>query len=295
MIKFFPGGEEEASNYTYNCDRYFTPICPFCGRLSDIKTSPNRINRIHGVSCVCKDGVSVPNKVIRILMEQCLELGLISSYEKEHKEYDEKGNLRRFDMKFFDLENNPYFVEMDGGRHGYIIKEHSNKEMVFLPAKLFYPDLMKDRIAERLNIPLIRIDCFYSDVEYIRKNIYESKLNNVINLDAIDWLKIEDICFKSIMTDVCNYKKENPESFASQIAEIFNISSTTVRTYLKRGTKLGLCEYSAEEESERSNNIEKDWYQSVGVYVENLDTLESWTFKTKTDFCDNSKDILDGD
>lgn len=103
MVKFFPGGEEEASNYTRSCSKKFTPICPECGRLSDRKISPNQLDRLHTVSCICKDGVTVPNKVIRGLMEQALELNLITSYEKEYKEADENGITRRFDMKFYDL------------------------------------------------------------------------------------------------------------------------------------------------------------------------------------------------
>lgn len=68
-----------------------------------------------------------------------------------------------------------------------------------------------------------------------------------------------------------------------------------MRDYWKRGTKLGLCNYDPIAEAHRSNIRNKDLYQSVGVYVENLDTNESWTFKTKTEFCSKSQEILDGD
>lgn len=210
MVKYFQGGESEASNYTKSCRKPFRPICPFCGRVSDKDTTPNQLGRLHGIGCICKDGVTMPNKMIRGLMEQALSLNMISSYEKEYVEYDERGVQRRFDMKFYDLNNNPYFVEMDGGRHGNIKREHSNKEFVFLPAKLFVSDLMKDNIAKKLNIPLIRIDCYKSNVDYIKENIYKSDLANILDLDKIDWLQLEDICFSSLMVDICNYKNAFP-------------------------------------------------------------------------------------
>lgn len=295
MVKFFPGGEKEASNYTKSCSNKFTPICPFCGRISETKISPNQLSRLHGISCVCNDGISIPNKIIRAIMEQAFNKSMISSYEKEHKEYDENGILRRFDMKFFDINGNPFFVEMDGGFHGEIKRKHSNKKMKFLPAKMFIADIMKDNIAENLGIPLIRIDCYKSDIEYIKQNLYDSELANIINLNNIDWTSIENICFSNIMRDVCIYKNEHPKVFVPEIAKKFELSDATIRNYLKRGTKLGICNYNPQEESKRRNSLNTNWHQSVGVYVENLDTGESWEFKTKTDFCNESQYILDGD
>ena len=296
MVKYFPGGEEEASNYTANTNsKSFIPICPFCGRLGDKPTTPNKIYHLHGISCICKDGISIPNKMIRGLMEQALKLGIISSYEKEYKEFDENGIIRRFDIKFFDLYNNPYFIEMDGGGHGYIIRKHSNKPFTPLPAKMFYSDLMKDNIAAELMIPLIRIDCFKSDTDYIMNELYKSELSAIINLDKIDWIKLEEICFNSLMTDVCNYRNENPELFSSEVAEIFGISPDSVKDYWKKGTKLGLCEYNPEKEFNRRNSLKRNWHNSIKLYVENLDDGKSWAFDSMSEFCRDSSQYLDGD
>ena len=293
MIKYFPGGKDEASNYTRSCSRKFTPICPFCGRLSDTQISPNRLDRLHGISCICKDGISMPNKLIRGLMEQALNLGLISKYEKEYKETDIHGTVRRFDMLFYDLNNRPYFVEMDGGRHGYIMKKHSTEKWTILPAKLFFSDYMKDIIAEKMDIPLIRIDCFKSNVDYIKNNIYKSDLKSVINLDRIDWMQLEDLCFGNIMKDICDYKRNNPELFTPQIAEKFGVSSGSVRDYLKRGTKLGLCYYNPSKEFERSNALPRKKSNAIKVYVENLNNGETWNFNSITELCQSSYFIFD--
>lgn len=293
MVEFFPGGKEEASNYTKSCARKFTPICPKCGRISDKTTTPNRLYKTHTIACVCKDGVSIPNKVIRNLMEQALELGMITSYEKEFKDIDERGIIRRFDMKFVDINNNPYFIEMDGGGHGDIQQKHGR--IKFIPSRLFVPDFMKDRLAKKLNIPLIRIDCFKSEIEYIKNNIYGSELSNILDLNKIDWVELERNCFKSIMVDICKYKNDHPDSFAPEVAKLFNTTPQSVRTYWKRGVVLGLCEYDPTNESRRKNSIQTKPPQSVGLYILNLDTNEDWIFQSKKDFFKQSKNILDGD
>lgn len=272
MVKYFPGGEEEASNFTRSCSKTFTPICPFCGRVSDIQISPNRLYHQHGISCICKDGITIPNKIIRNIMEQALRLNMISSFEKEYKLYDERGTLRKFDMYFADINQIPYLVEMDGGKHSYIKRNHSKKKFCFVPAKSLLIDDLKDNIAKNMGITLIRIDCFKSDVDYIKDNIYKSTLFDIINLDRIDWLEVEEICYGNIIEEVCKYKRDHPEVFAPEVCDMFDISSTTLRKYWKIGNRLGLCEYHPELEGARRNTLPRDLRQCVGIYIENLDT-----------------------
>ena len=217
MVKYFQGGVEEASNYTKGSGKKFYPICPFCGKVSDKKFTPNKIRARHGFSCECKDGISMPNKIIRNIMDQALRQGMILSFEKEHLEYDKNGTMRKFDILFTSLNNKKYFVEMDGGYHGEIIKRHRKSKLVALPASIFLPDILKDEIAETLGIPMIRIDCYKSEVDYIKKNLIESDLSQIIDLEKIDWYEVEDFCFNNLMRDICDYKNEHPELFASEI------------------------------------------------------------------------------
>ena len=228
-------------------------------------------------------------------MEQALQKGLISSYEKEYKLIDERGTLRKFDMFFTDINNIPYLVEMDGGRHSYIKQKHSNKKYCFVPARSLLVDDLKDKIATKMDITLIRIDCYKSDIDYIKNNIYKSIMSEIFDLDKIDWIKIEEICYGNIIEEVCRYKKDHPEAFAPDVCDMFDVSSTTLRKYWKIGNRLGLCEYHPETEGARRNSLPRNLSQCVGVYVENIDTGENWNFESKTDFCKESEDILDGD
>lgn len=298
MVKYFPGGLEEASNYTCNTiKKKFIPICPFCGRLADKQMSPNQIYTKHGMSCICKDGISKPNKIIRAVMDRLLDLKLIKFRQKEYPIIDMHNTERKYDMYFETLDGNKYFVEMDGGLHGYIIRKHEykDKKFVFMSAKLFYADAMKDEAAERMGIPLIRIDCYKSNVEYIKKQMEESQLSEIVNLDLIDWDVIEEICCSSLLKEICQYRNDHPDLFAQSVADVFDVSNTTVRNYWKQGAKLELCDYDPQKEFNRRNSLKHDWYQNIPLYVENLDTLENWIFTSKTEFSNLADDYLDGD
>ena len=292
MIPFFPGGKEEASNFTRSCSKKFTPICPNCGRISDTMTSPNALDRLKGISCVCSDGVTIPNKIIRELANQALQMGLISSKIKEYPYVDSKGIKRKFDMFIEDLDGNPYLIEMDGGYHGDIKKKHSAKKMVFVSAKQLLADNMKEEIAESLDIPLIRVDCYKSDVEYIKQNLYDSDLAKIINLDLIDWDEIARVCTTSLMAEICKYKAEHKDATSTETAELFDVDPATVRNYWHSGTELGMCEYDSKAEARKWTHTKKDWKQSVPILLESMSTGKQWNFFSIKEFVDNAESIF---
>ena len=292
MIPYFPGGEEEGSHFTRNSGKKFMPVCPNCGRLSERLISPNDLDRLKGISCICGDGVTIPNKIIRELADQALEMGLISYKRKEYPSVDSKGIARRFDMFIEDLNGNPYLIEMDGGYHGDIKKKHSPKEMVFVSAKQLLADYMKEQIAESLGLPLIRVDCYKSDVKYIKNSLYNSDVAKIINLDLIDWDKIARVCSSSLMADICKYKAEHKDATATEVAELFDVTPSTVRNYWHNGTELGMCEYDSQAEGKRWMHTKKEWKQGVPILLENLSTGKQWNYMTIKEFIYNAESIF---
>ena len=51
----------------------------------------------------------------------------------------------------------------------------------------------------------IVIDCRYSDLDFIKNNIINSRFNKIFDLSNIDWLKIGQDSEKSIVKEVCDY------------------------------------------------------------------------------------------
>lgn len=60
MVKYFLGGEQEASNYTNQSGTKIRPICPFCGRQKEKPISIGNIYNKKGFSCACNDKISMP-------------------------------------------------------------------------------------------------------------------------------------------------------------------------------------------------------------------------------------------
>lgn len=284
MVKYFQGEYEEAVLYSKSCGKIIVPKCPDCGRL----VKPQTINSIYshkGVSCVCGDGISFPNKIIYFVMEQLLDNGKIINFVREY--YIPKEN-KYFDIYFESEYYGNYFIEMDGGiGHGDVVRNHDASEsqpFKFYPSSLFANDVAKDKIAESLNIKLIRIDCYYSDFVYIKNNILNSELKEIVDLSCIDWLTVEKQSYSNLMKSVCDYRKDNPNVFVKDAAKRFKLSEETIRTYWDKGSSLGWCDFDRESESIRSRKARTYYGQSCRVILENIDTKERIEFDSVSDF-----------
>ena len=76
-------------------------------------------------------------------------------------------------------------------------------------------------------------------------------------MKKIDWTKIGQDSEKSLVKEVCDYwylhNEINGENLSTtDLISIFNCSGNTIRIYLKRGTKLGWCNYDSKEESKKA-------------------------------------------
>mgnify|MGYP005785127711 CR=1 FL=1 len=286
MIPFFQGGYGEASLYSKSCGKEIVPKCPFCGRVVKAQTI-NQLYGRKGVSCVCGDGISFPNKIIYFLMEQLLDRGLINDFKRE---YHVAPQNKFFDIYFETLDTKKYFVEMDGGlNHGDVIKAH-NKQSHFkaYPISLFRSDIEKDSLAKDMNIELIRIDCFYSDFDYIASNIRASKLGTIMDLDQVNWKEVEKLCYSNLVKTVCNYKKEHPDAFVKDAEGVFKLNPETIRVYWDKGNSLGWCKYDRKAEAERSRKARTYYGQSCRVLMINIQSEETFEFRSVSEFARES-------
>ena len=288
MIKYFQGGIKEASLYSKSCGKVIIPKCPDCGRLVKAQTV-NSIYTHKGVSCICGDGISFPNKMIYFVMEQLSKNSEIINFVREY--YIPEKN-KYFDIYFETESHGNYFIEMDGGiRHGDVIKSHESsqsKSFKFYPSSLFANDIVKEKIAKSLNIGLIRIDCYYSDFEYIKNNILKSALNSIVNLSCVNWENVEKQSYSNLMKIICRYKKDNPKAFVKDAAEKFKLSDETIRTYWGKGNSLGWCSFDRKSESIRSRKARTYYGQSCRVILENVNRNKRIEFNSVADFIRNS-------
>jgi hypothetical protein len=122
-------------------------------------------------------------------------------------------------------------------------------------------DILKKNLALSNDIKpenYIVIDCRYSELDFIKQNILNSRLNDIFDLSNIDWEDLWISVQKSIMLEACEIKKNNPQYFILDIADMLNIGYQATRSYILRGSKLGLCTYDSKEELKRSWELNGD-------------------------------------
>ena len=184
------------------------------------------------ISCTCGDGVSYPEKFIISLLDQ-----LNIKYEREYK--PTWSSNRRYD---FYLPNYNMIIEMHGEQH----YKNTNRKGARTLEEERQNDKYKEELALKNGIDkYIILDCRESKADWIKSSILQSELNNMFDLDKVDWVKCEEFALRNRVKEICDYwnQKEEWETTKS-VGDKFNLSSTTIRKYLMKGQTLNWCYYS---------------------------------------------------
>jgi len=202
-------------------------ICPDCGLERSI--NPNQLINA-GFSCPrCRDGVSIPNKIGFNILEQ-LNIDFIPEYSPHWI-----GKMR-YDF-YFKINDKQYILEMDGGFH---YQDNSMSGQTAKKSKEI--DDYKDKLALEHDIEIIRIECKKSDLEYIKQNISDSMLFELLDLSSINWLKCQEYICSSSVKIACEIWNKGLKSIPL-ISNELKISKGATQSYLKQGAKLGWCDY----------------------------------------------------
>lgn len=241
--------EEDAKKYLPNSSKKIEVVCPDCrkGKVKQIGV----LYRDKSLGCACGDKTSYPEKFIYNLLEQLkikfqTQLTTFTFNWCESYKYD-------FYLPEFNM-----IIETHGMQH----YEQTGRK----GARTLEEEQENDRLKRELALSngvkhYIELDCRYSDLDYIKDKIIKSELNNLFNLEDINWLKCEEFALSNLVKKVCEYwnNKEGWETTYT-IAALFKMDRTTVSGYLKKGTKLGWCIYDTKEEYIKGLN--KAWLSS---------------------------------
>lgn len=242
----FGVSEEDAKKYTPQSNKFINVTCSYCGRIKKIKIS--NIYNQKSIGCICRDGYSYGHKYTYSVLEQ---LGLKfkqnekPSWCRFSNPYKNKDSYGEYD---FMIEDMKLIIEIDGGFH----RVNNTKNNQTLEESVFLDD-MKDRLAIKNGYKIIRI--FYDDKTKNIKQYLVKELNEILNLNIINWNKCEEFATKNIIKEVCEYwnNKKNEET-TRDVAKIFKTNKSVITNYLKEGSKLGWCIYNPEEEKIKSDN-----------------------------------------
>lgn len=248
--------KEDAKKYLPQSSQKITVTCPNCGREKQIKISD--IYKRKSIGCSCGDGISYNEKFIISLLDQLNIKYQHDNYWLENKRYD----------FYFEYNDNKYIIECHGVQHysEYGFKSYGGRSLQEEQEN----DKFKKELALKNGIDCyIELDCRKSNINWIKNSIINSKLNNIFNLSKINWNTCEEFSQKNIIKEVCNYWNNKDENdTTTTIGKIFNLSKITIIDYLKKGTKLGWCDYDPNQE--RKSHKKPTNVKAVEVYKNNI-------------------------
>lgn len=235
--------EEDAKRYTKASDKKIEVTCPDCGVKKNMRISS--IYSYRSISCICGDGISYPEKFISSVLKQ-LNINFQIQLNKSTFDWCDK---YRYD---FYLPEYNMIIETHGEQH---YKNKTSFKTVLKDVER--NDKLKEDLAKDNGIEYyIVLDCRESNLEWIRKSVTNSQLNEILDLSQVDWNKCEEFALKNIVKEVCNYWNNKEEWETTQTIADNNKWGITSRTgiikHLKKGTKLGWCYYNGKEEMRKS-------------------------------------------
>ena len=227
--------KEEAEKYTHGKNKKINIICPDCGaQKNNVKILDIYKNK--SIGCKCGDGFSYPEKVMSSILDQL-------NIDYETQATFEWSDRKRYD---FYVPSKNMIIETHGSQHyeetrrknGRTLKEEQENDR-------FKKDISLLNGIEKY----IVIDCRKSNLEFIKSAIESSELCYELDLASVNWLFCEEYALKNIVKSVCDYwvVKSDKEG-VTEVSAKFGISVSATRGYLKKGTKLGWCNYSRQEE-----------------------------------------------
>lgn len=226
MIPYFVNIDDAYAHS--KCSKYKTRFkCLDCGKI--YIRSISHIYSTHGVKCICGDGWSYPNKFMYSLLDQ---IGVNFTPEKvfkwsENRIYDD----------YIEYNGLKIITEQHGKQH-YDKPIHHGRTVEQEKEN----DAFKYDLAIKNGIDYyFAIDCRKSDKEYIKDNICNSGLLDVLNVNQndIDWEKCSAFATSNFAKTICIYLNENPVMKMEDIASHFKISRKTVKEYQRLGKQNG--------------------------------------------------------
>lgn len=244
--------KDETYVYAKSSNKKVDLKCPTCGYV--VKKNLNQVTKDRDIRCpICKDGISYPNKFIFNCLLQIQDR--LDFLEREYRPDWCKFSFNNYERQgiydiYFGIGGKEYIIEMDGGFHNKY--NHMSGQTM---EESQYIDTQKDLLAESNGIYMIRIDSQYKGFEdryeYLKTNIENSKLNEILPLDLINFDEANIKSQNSLLVDACRLWDEGRT--ASEIIAELHIPECSVSTYLKTGQKYSLCHnYSAKESCHRS-------------------------------------------
>jgi hypothetical protein len=263
LVKYFKNIEDAYTHSFGSNDKIWT-ICPDCG--FEKKMSINNLH-IRGFSCLkCGDKISYGEKLMFSVLKK-INIEFQIQLSKTTFDWCDK---YKYDF-YFENDNVQYIIETHGEQHykettgswKYALKDVQEND------KLKKELVMKNGIKEK---NYIVIDCRYSNLDFIKQNILKSRLNELFDLNIIDWEECGEFALSNRVKEACILKRDNPDLTTSDIGNIMKIGKQTIIKYLKKGSEIwDWINYDPKEEQRKSaSKAVKLKQKAVKIFKNNI-------------------------
>ena len=214
--------EEDAKKYTPQHSESIVVVCPHCGNKK--KCQIRNIYNNHSIGCICSDKQSYPEKFVYSILKQ-LDMEFQTQYSPKWAE------RRRYD---FYIPNLNLIIEVHGEQHyNYTGRGRS------LEAEQENDKIKEEKALDNKIEHYVIIDCRKSEIDWIKNNVVNSELNNLFDLNSIDWNEcFRFACENNLVKTACEYKKNNPNMTYTEIGKMMGYERHSVKRWLEKGRKI---------------------------------------------------------
>lgn len=221
--------DNDADKYSYGSAHKVHWKCPFCKKINF--TAIKNLTSKKPTGCqFCGDGVSYPEKILYNV------LSFVSDTFEKHKSF-EWSEGRAYDA--FDVD---IFTEIHGSQH-YI------KSFERCGGRTLEEEIENDKYKHKLAInnhknlvDYVVIKAYPETFDNIKQAILNSRLTKYYDFSKVDWDYVRKQAESSLVVEVG--KRYNIDSSIQNLSEHFQIDKSTVYSYLRKATKLEICNYT---------------------------------------------------
>ena len=228
LVKWFVN-RQDAKLYGPTSKKFTKFKCPDCGFEFEEKiiTFVKRAN--HCLNCKA-DGISKPNKFLREVLREIEDQLIQKDFEWNPdwaKKYLYDGHIttkNRHEVAI-EMQGEQHYHETNWGRFEYQIKR----------------DQEKANLIQHQGIKMIEIECKNTNYFYMKNQILNSYLNEILDLSQIDWDKIVSVCSKNYLKIVSDYYKKGLST--TEIGKKMDFDRHTIQRMLMDASKMGWVQY----------------------------------------------------
>lgn len=232
FIKYFVD-QDAPHKYTYGSTVKQQFVCPICKHNYQSEISIySFINGGHACAN-CEPNTSYPERFMYFLLTDLnvkFERNKVFEWSKKVENTDGTFGYKEYD---FYLPEYNIIIETHGKQHyddSVSFSKYGDRGRTLKQEQ--ENDIIKMKLAIDNGFNYIVINCSRSTLNFIRKNILDSNLRNILCLDNINWNKCHEKSLYGIKALIIQDKRNNPDINGVELSNKYNVPHTTIYRWL---------------------------------------------------------------